>query len=97
MPTRTQLHKPHLIPKPTTSARIIFASLILCLGLTTAALVAADDQSAISSDAIIHHLSSVVSWYRDMHHQSAAPRLRQRRDLPGRRSHSRRAGRAPRL
>ena len=65
MPTRTQFHRPHLIPKPTASARIIFASLILCLGLTTAALVAADDQSAISSDAIIHHLSSVVSWYRD--------------------------------
>jgi small-conductance mechanosensitive channel len=65
MPTRTQFHKPHLILKLTTSARIIFASLILCLGLTTAALVAADDQPAISSDAIVHHLSSVISWYRD--------------------------------
>ena len=65
MPIRTQLHKPHLILKLTTSARIIFASLILCLGLTTAALVNADDQPAISSDAIIHHLSSVISWYRD--------------------------------
>ncbi len=65
MPIRTQLHEPHLILKLTTSARIIFASLILCLGLTTAALVDADDQAAISSDAIIHHLSAVISWYRD--------------------------------
>ena len=65
MPTRTQLHKPNLILKPTTSARTILASLILCLGLTTAALVDADDQPTLTSDAIIHHLSSVVSWYRD--------------------------------
>jgi small-conductance mechanosensitive channel len=68
MPTRTQLREPHLIPNLTTAARIIFASLILCLGLTTAALVGADDQPvqpAISSDAIVHHLSSVISWYRD--------------------------------
>ena len=65
MPTRTQLHKPHRILKLTTSARIIFASLILCLSLATAALVNADDQPGISSDAIIHHLSAVISWYRD--------------------------------
>jgi small-conductance mechanosensitive channel len=68
MPTRTQLREPHLIPNLTTAARIIFASLILCLGLTTAALVGADDQPAqpaISSDAIVHHLSYVISWYRD--------------------------------
>ena len=65
MPTRTQLHKPHLIRKLTASARIIFASLILCLGLVTAALLNADDQPAISSDAIIRHLSSIISWYRD--------------------------------
>jgi len=65
MPTRTRLHEPHLIAKLATSARIIFASLILCLSLTTAALVGADDQPALSSDAIIHHLSAVISWYRD--------------------------------
>ena len=65
MPTRTRLHEPHLIAKLATSARIIFASLILCLSLTTAALVGADDQPAVSSDAIIHHLSAVISWYRD--------------------------------
>ena len=68
MPTRIRLHEPHLILKLVTSARVTFASLILCLGLTTAALVGADDQPvqpAISSDAIIHHLSSVISWYRD--------------------------------
>ncbi len=65
MPTRTQLHEPHLILKLTTSARIIFASLILCLSLTTAALIDADDQPTLSSDAIVHHLSSVISWYRD--------------------------------
>jgi small-conductance mechanosensitive channel len=61
MPTRARLHKPHLIAKLTTSARVIFASLILCLGLASAA----DDQSTISSDAIIHHLSAIISWYRD--------------------------------
>ena len=65
MPTRTRLHEPHLIAKLATSARIIFASLILCLSLTAAALVVADDQPALSSDAIIHHLSAVISWYRD--------------------------------
>ena len=65
MPSRTRLHKPHLIAKLATSTRIIFASLILCLGLTTAALVTADDQPGVSSDAIIHHLSAVISWYRD--------------------------------
>jgi len=65
MPTRTRFHEPHLIAKLATSARIIFASLILCLSLTTAALVGADDQPAVSSDAIIHHLSAVISWYRD--------------------------------
>ena len=66
MPTRTRFHhKPHLILKLTTSARIIVASLILCLGLVTAALLNADDQPAISSDAIIRHLSSIISWYRD--------------------------------
>src|SRR5579862_1657872 len=65
MPSRTRLHEPHLIAKLATSTRIIFASLILCLGLTTAALVGADDQPALSSDAIIHHLSAVISWYRD--------------------------------
>jgi small-conductance mechanosensitive channel len=68
MPTRTQLREPHLIFNLTTSARITFASLILCFGLTTAALVGAGDQPvqpAISSDAIVHHLSSVISWYRD--------------------------------
>src|SRR5579862_4259587 len=65
MPIRTRLHEPHLIPKLATSARIIMASMLLCLTLTTAALVNADDQPAISSDAIIHHLSAVVSWYRD--------------------------------
>ena len=66
MPTRTRFHhKPHLILKLTTSARIIVACLILCLGLVTAALLNADDQPAISSDAIIRHLSSIISWYRD--------------------------------
>ncbi len=65
MPTRTQLHHPHLILKLTTPARTVLACLILCLSLTTAALVDADDQPGISSDAIIHHLSSVISWYRD--------------------------------
>jgi small-conductance mechanosensitive channel len=65
MPIRTQLHKPHLIRKPTISARIIFACLIFCLSLTAAALVNADDQTGVSSDAIIHHLSAVISWYRD--------------------------------
>ena len=65
MPTRTRLHEPHLIAKLATSARIIFASLILCLSLTAAALVVADDQPALSSDAIVHHLSAVISWYRD--------------------------------
>src|SRR5580700_7029472 len=65
MPTRTRLHEPHLIAKLATSARIIFAPLILCLSLTAAALVVADDQPAVSSDAIIHHLSTVISWYRD--------------------------------
>ena len=65
MPTRIQLREPHLILKLTTSARITFASLILCFGLTAAALVVADDQPAVSSDAIIHHLSAVISWYRD--------------------------------
>jgi small-conductance mechanosensitive channel len=65
MPIRTQRHEPHLIRKLTTSARIIVASLILCLSLATAALVGADDQPGISSDAIVHHLSSVISWYRD--------------------------------
>jgi small-conductance mechanosensitive channel len=68
MPIRTQRHEPHLIRKLTIPARTIVASLILCLSLATAALVGADDQPvqpAISSDAIIHHLSSVISWYRD--------------------------------
>jgi small-conductance mechanosensitive channel len=65
MPIRTRLDEPHLIRKLTTPARIIFASLILCLSLTTAALVDADDQPAITSDAIVHHLSAVISWYRD--------------------------------
>ena len=65
MPIRIRFHEPHLILKLTTSARITFASLILCFGLTTAALVGADDQPALSSDAIIHHLSAVISWYRD--------------------------------
>jgi small-conductance mechanosensitive channel len=67
MPTRTQLHERHRIFKLATQARIILASLILCLSLTTAALVDADDQpaTAITSDAIVHHLSSVISWYRD--------------------------------
>ena len=67
MPTQTRIHELHLIPKLATLARIILASLILCLALTTAALVDADDQpaTAITSDAIIHHLSSVISWYRD--------------------------------
>ena len=65
MPTRTQLHEPHRSLKLSASARIILASLILCLSLTAAALLNADDQPAISSDAIIHHLSSVISWYRD--------------------------------
>jgi small-conductance mechanosensitive channel len=64
MPTRTQLRERHLILK-LTSARIIFASLILCVSLTTAALIDADDQPTITSDAIVHHLSSVISWYRD--------------------------------
>jgi len=35
------------------------------VSLTSAALVNADDQAAISSDAIIHHLSALISWYRD--------------------------------
>jgi small-conductance mechanosensitive channel len=67
MPTRTRLHERHHIRKLATSARIILASLVLCLSLTTAALVDADDQpaTAITSDAIIHHLSAVISWYRD--------------------------------
>ena len=65
MPTRTQLHEPHRSLKLTASARIILASLILCLSLATAALLNADDQPGISSDAIIHHLSAVISWYRD--------------------------------
>jgi len=65
MPIRTQCLKPQLIRKLTTSARIIVASLILCLSLTAIALVNADDQPGISSDAIVHHLSSVISWYRD--------------------------------
>jgi small-conductance mechanosensitive channel len=64
MPIRTQHHELHRSLKLTTSARIIFACLILCLSLT-AALVNADDQPGISSDAIIHHLSAVISWYRD--------------------------------
>jgi len=64
-PTRTRLHDPHLTRKLTTPARIIFASLIFCVSLTSAALVNADDQAAISSDAIIHHLSALISWYRD--------------------------------
>ena len=65
MPTRTQLHEPHRSLKLSASARIILASLILCLSLTAVALINADDQPAISSDAIIHHLSAVISWYRD--------------------------------
>jgi small-conductance mechanosensitive channel len=64
-PTRTRLHDPHLARKLTTPARIIFTSLIFCVSLTSAALVNADDQAAISSDAIIHHLSALISWYRD--------------------------------
>ncbi len=65
MPIRTRFHEPHLILKLRTSARIILACLILCAGLIPAALVNADDQPAVSSDAIIRHLSAVISWYRD--------------------------------
>ena len=65
MPIRTRFHQPHLILKLRTSARIILACLILCVGPAPAALVNADDQPALSSDAIIHHLSAVISWYRD--------------------------------
>src|SRR6201984_1529973 len=65
MPIRTRFHEPHLILKLRTSARVILACLILCVGLAPAALVSADDQPAVSSDAIIHHLSAVISWYRD--------------------------------
>ncbi|HKD62554.1 MAG TPA: hypothetical protein VKB40_00855 [Candidatus Acidoferrales bacterium] len=64
-PTRTRLHDPHLARRLTTPARIILASLIFCVSLTSAALVNADDQAAISSDAIVHHLSALISWYRD--------------------------------
>jgi small-conductance mechanosensitive channel len=65
MPIRTRFDEPHLILKLRTSARIILACLILCAGLAPAALVNADDQPAVSSDAIIRHLSAVISWYRD--------------------------------
>ncbi len=65
MPIRTRFHESHLILKLRTSARIILACLILCGGLAPAALVGADDQPALSSDAIIHHLSALISWYRD--------------------------------
>ena len=61
IPTRRQsrpIHTPtHML---VSTARIIFAGLILCLALATAAA----DQP-IKSDAIIHHLSAVISWYRD--------------------------------
>jgi len=61
IPTRRQsrpIHTPtHML---VSTARIIFAGLILCLGLATAA-----DNQPISSDAIIHHLSAIISWYRD--------------------------------
>jgi len=65
MPIRTRFHEPHVILKLRTSARIILACLILCVGVAPAALVNAEDQPAVSSDAIIHHLSAVISWYRD--------------------------------
>jgi small-conductance mechanosensitive channel len=65
MPIRTRFDEPHLILKLRTAARIILACLILCAGLAPAALVNADDQPAVSSDAIIRHLSAVISWYRD--------------------------------
>jgi small-conductance mechanosensitive channel len=61
IPTRRQSRPIHT-PTHTlvSTGRIIFAGLILCLALATAA----DDQP-IKSDAIIHHLSAVISWYRD--------------------------------
>jgi small-conductance mechanosensitive channel len=65
MPIRTRFDEPHLILKLRTAARIILACLILCAGLAPAALVNADDQPAVSSDAIIRHLSAVISWYLD--------------------------------
>jgi small-conductance mechanosensitive channel len=65
MPIRTRFHELHLILKWRISARIILACLILCVGFAPAALVNADDQPAVSSDAIIRHLSAVISWYRD--------------------------------
>jgi small-conductance mechanosensitive channel len=65
MPIRTRFDEPHLILKLRTSARIILACLILCVGFAPATLVNADDQPAVSSDAIIRHLSAVISWYRD--------------------------------
>jgi small-conductance mechanosensitive channel len=65
MPIRTRFDEPHLNLKLRTAARIILACLILCAGLAPAALVNADDQPAVSSDAIIRHLSAVISWYLD--------------------------------
>jgi small-conductance mechanosensitive channel len=65
-PTRRQSQSPTVHARRharIAASGIIFCSLLFSLGLATAA----DDnkQLTLSSDAIIHHLSAVISWYRD--------------------------------